>query len=124
MVPILVIAVGGAIGSTLRYLVSSKINQITGINFPYGTLVVNVLGCLLIGFLSAILVERLLVSPVWRAGILIGFLGGFTTFSSFSLDTFKLYEEGAWLAAFMNVSISVILCFFGTMLGMLLGRNL
>lgn len=121
---LLAIALGGALGSVLRYLVSSKINQLIPINFPYGTLVVNVTGCFLIGFLSILLVERLSLSAIWRAGILIGFLGGFTTFSSFSLDTLKLYENGAWLAAGMNVLSTTLLCLLATLLGIFLGRNL
>ncbi len=121
--PLFAVAVGGAIGSMARFLISQKVNQMTGIAFPYGTLIVNVLGCLLIGFLSTVLIERFLVSVVWRAGILIGVLGGFTTFSSFSLDTFKLYEQGSFVAASLNVFLSVILCLSATLLGTYLGRN-
>jgi CrcB protein len=121
---IIAIMCGGAIGSALRFISAQKLQQLLGIRFPYGTLFVNVLGSLLIGFLSALLIERLDLSPVWRAAILIGFLGGFTTFSTFSLDTYSLFEQGDhWIAA-LNIFLSVGLCLIATLSGVLLGRTL
>jgi CrcB protein len=124
MYQLLTIAVGGALGSVLRFVMSQGINQWTGIKFPYGTLCVNVLGCLLIGFLSILFIERLATSPIWRATVLIGFLGGFTTFSSFSLDTFNLFEQGYWTSALLNVVSSLVLCLLATAIGVYIGRNL
>ena len=123
MQTILFIAIGGAIGSILRFLLSQKINQWLGLSFPYGIFTVNVLGCLLIGFLSALLVECLALPPVWRMGILVGLLGGFTTFSSFTLDALSLFERGAVIAAISYVLSSVVFCLLATLFGLFLGRN-
>lgn len=121
---ILAIAVGGGLGSMLRFVGAYRLNQLLGVRFPYGILIINVAGCLLMGFLSVFLLERMALSPVWRAGILIGFIGGLTTFSSFSFDTFNLYEQGDHLVAILNIFASVILCLSATILGVFLGRNL
>lgn len=124
MYQLLAIAAAGALGSVLRFVMSQGINQWTGIKFPLGTLCVNVLGCLLIGFLSMLFIERLATLPIWRAAILIGFLGGFTTFSSFSLDTFNLFEQGYLAGALLNVVSSLVLCLLATVIGVYLGRSL
>lgn len=124
MLQIIGIALGGALGSVLRFYLSRQVNQWTGTNFPYGTLLVNVVGCFLIGVLSVLLVERLTISPQWRAALLIGFLGGFTTFSSFSLDTFTLYEQGNNVAASLNIGLSLVCCLLATFVGTILGRNI
>ena len=84
---ILAIAVGGALGSVLRFLASSWTYQSLGSDFPYGTLLVNVVGSLLMGLLYTLLVERAALDPIWRAGLVVGVLGGFTTFSAFSMET-------------------------------------
>lgn len=121
---ILAIAVGGAIGSICRFITAFKLNQWWGVRFPYGILVVNVIGCLLIGFLGMVLVERIAVSPVVRAGVLIGFLGGFTTFSTFAFDTFNLLEQGNHWVAILNIVASMALCLTATVLGVFLGRSI
>jgi len=121
---IFAIAVGGAIGSVFRFVTAYKINQLLGVRFPYGILLVNVLGCLLIGFLGILLIDRMAISPVWRAGILIGFLGGFTTFSTFAFDTFNLFEQGDHWVAILNILLSMVLCLLATLLGVFIGRSL
>ncbi len=121
---LLAIAICGALGSLLRFVTAEKIYRVLGMNFPYGILLVNVAGCLLVGILSALMIERFVVSAVWRAGILIGFLGGFTTFSSFSIDTFNLMEQGAFVPAVLNIILTVTLCLLATGFGVFLGRNL
>ena len=118
------IAVGGAFGSVLRYGMSTWVYALAGRGFPYGTLAVNVLGCLLMGFLFVLFVDRLTDSVVWRAGLLIGVLGGFTTFSSFSIETFNLIEQGDWFKAMGNVFGSVLLCLTATWWGALIARVL
>ncbi len=124
MQQLLAIAGGGALGASLRYFIAQKVHQWLGVEFPYGILVVNILGCLLMGILAALLIERFDVSPIWRGAILIGFLGGFTTFSSFTIDTFRLYEQGQMLSAGLYVLLSVLLCLTATMFGIVIGRSI
>jgi CrcB protein len=121
---VLAIAVGGAVGSVLRFWMSTWIHSFAGRSFPYGTLTVNVIGCLAMGFLFVIFLDRLSDNAVLRAGVLIGVLGGFTTFSSFSIETFNLIEQGAALKAAVNMIGSLLLCVSATWIGVLLGRQL
>jgi len=121
---VLAIAIGGALGSVMRYWVSTGVYGILGRGFPYGTLVVNVLGCLAMGVLFVLLVERASDNAVLRAGVLIGVLGGFTTFSSFSIETFNLIEQGAVLKAAANMATSLFVCLGATWLGVILARQL
>lgn len=121
---LLAIAAGGAIGSVLRFLMSSGVYAIAGRSFPYGTLAVNVVGSLLMGLLTVVLIERLSLGPEWRAAILIGVLGGFTTFSSFSIETLNLIEAGAHIKAIANVLLSVVVCVGATWVGVVAGRQL
>lgn len=118
------IAVGGAVGSVLRFWLSTWVHSWAPKSFPYGTLVVNVTGCLLMGFLFVLFLERLSDNAVLRAGILIGLLGGYTTFSSFSMETFNLLEQGTYARALMNTAASFVLCLGATWLGVIAGRQL
>lgn len=120
---VLAIAAGGAIGSVLRYWLSALIHSFADRSFPYGTLTVNVLGCLVMGFLFVLFIDRLSDNAVLRAGVLIGVLGGFTTFSSFTIETMNLIEQGAWLRAIVNMTGSLLLCMAATWLGIALGRQ-
>lgn len=120
---VLAIAAGGAVGSLLRFWMSNWVHSFADRSFPYGTLVVNVLGCLLMGFLFVLFIDRLSDNPALRAGILIGILGGFTTFSAFSIETFNLIDQGAWAKAVANMSGSLVLCVGATWIGVLLGRQ-
>ena len=124
MSQVIAIAVGGAFGSVLRYGLSTWVHTLVGRGFPYGTLAVNVLGCLAMGFLFVLLVERMGESALWRAGLLIGVLGGFTTFSTFSIETFNLIEQGAMAKAAGNMAASLVLCLGATWLGVLLARQI
>ncbi|NOX75775.1 MAG: fluoride efflux transporter CrcB [Gammaproteobacteria bacterium] len=119
----LAIATGGAVGALLRFWVSSGIYGLLGRAFPYGTLVVNVLGSLLMGFLFVLLIDKLSLGPQWRAALLIGLLGAFTTFSTFSIETLNLIEEGEAMKALLNVVLSVVLCLGAAWLGVLAGRT-
>ena len=120
---VLAIAAGGAVGSVLRFWMSTWVHSFAGRSFPYGTLTVNVLGCLAMGFLFVLFIDRLSDNNVLRAGILIGVLGGFTTFSSFSIETFNLIEQGAWVKAAANMTGSLLLCVGATWVGVILGRQ-
>ena len=116
------VAIGGAVGSVLRYIIQTQSIQWFGSSFPYGTLLVNVVGSLLIGFLSFTLLERVSVSEEVRFAILVGVLGGFTTFSTFSLETLNLIQQGNFINAAGNVFLSVGLCLLACFLGLSLAR--
>ncbi len=122
---ILWVGLGSALGGIFRYFVSMLTYQLWGRAFPYGTLVVNVLGCFFMGVLFVMLLSRFHNHAEYlRAALLIGLLGGFTTFSSFSLDTINLIENGELALAFLNIGISITLCLGATWIGMLWGRQL
>lgn len=121
---LLAIAVGGALGAVMRYLASTSVYRMLGTDFPYGTLTVNVVGSLLMGFISILLLERLMLAEYWRAIIIIGFLGAFTTFSTFSMETFNLIQSGDMTKAFINIFFSVLLCLGATWLGVIAGRQI
>lgn len=121
---VIAVAVGGALGSVLRFGVSGWVHGLFGRDFPYGTLVVNVVGCLAMGFLFVLFLERVTDAAVWRAGVLIGLLGGFTTFSAFSMETLTLFEDGFYVRAIANVAANVVLCLIAVWIGVWSGRSL
>lgn len=125
MLQIILVAFGGAVGSVLRYLTSTATYTLLGRNLPYGTLVVNCIGSLLMGFLTIILLERFgNLAAELRSLLLIGFLGGYTTFSSFSIETFNLLENGEPIRAILNVGLSLGLCLMMTWIGVIFARQL
>lgn len=117
------IAIGGALGAVLRYGASVSVYALLGRGFPYGTLFVNVSGSLLMGLLSVLMLERFNIGPEWRAAVLVGVLGSFTTFSTFSIETLNLLEQGDWLRAMSNIVLSVLVCLAAVWLGVLIGRQ-
>jgi len=121
---VLAIAGGGAVGAVLRYWVSSGVYTLAGRGFPYGTLVVNVLGSLVMGFLYIWLLERMPAGVAMRAFLLIGLLGAFTTFSTFSVETLNLMEAGQIARAVLNTLLSVVLCIAAAALGVMLARQI
>lgn len=122
---IIAVALGGSFGAVVRFLVSSGIYQWLGRGFPYGTLVVNVLGSFMLGLLTeSLMQQRITITFEYRAAILVGFIGAFTTFSTFSLETFYLLEQGNLTKAALNIFTSVATCVFAIWIGLLCARCL
>ncbi|MDF2572323.1 MAG: CrcB-like protein [Sporomusa sp.] len=122
LINILIVALGGGIGASSRYLVSSWAAERFGPNFPYGTLIVNVAGCFIIGLFMALVTDKLVVKPEWRLFVTTGFLGGLTTFSSFSYETMKLLQEADISLALYNVLANCMIGFLATWMGINLAR--
>jgi fluoride exporter len=121
----LCVGLGGAIGSITRFWLDNVISNRFGRTFPLGILTINVTGCFIIGLLFALIGPegRRLVSPPVRTFFMVGICGGYTTFSSFSLDTLRLAREGQWLYAGAYVVLSVVLCLLAVWLGYLLAAG-
>lgn len=115
----LFVAIGGALGSTLRYWLSSLIASAVGQTFPWGTLVINITGSFAIGLFGTLTAPdgRVFVPGEWRQFFIVGVCGGYTTFSSFSLQTLTLAQDGEFLWAGLNIGLSVALCLLGVWLG-------
>jgi len=120
---VIAIAGGGALGALLRFWLSSGVYQWLGRGFPWGTLAVNVIGSFLMGLLFVLLLERSLLAAEWRAAVLVGLLGAFTTFSTFSIETLALIEQADYLKAMANMLLSVALCVLACWVGLVLGRQ-
>ncbi len=120
----LLVFVGGGLGAAARYWLSGMVYTRLGNAFPFGTLVVNIVGCFMIGLLMSLLEDRFLVYPSIRIFLTIGILGGFTTFSSFSFETITLLQDGQILYGTTNILISIITCVGGTWIGFSLGKLL
>ncbi len=124
MYQVIAIAGGGAIGALLRFWVSTGVYQLLGRGFPWGTLAVNVLGSFLMGLLFVLFLERGIVSGEVRAAVLVGLLGSFTTFSTFSIETLALIEQADYLKALLNAMSSPRGCTLACWAGLLRGRPL
>jgi len=123
MIHLLSIAAGGAVGALLRFWFSSGAHYLLGKGFPYGTLLVNVLGSFIVGTVYVFMVERGELSEDWHSFLVIGLLSAFTTFSTFSFETINLIETGEMLKAGLNVLFSVSLCLAACWIAMLLARQ-
>ena len=122
MVKYLMIAIGGALGSMLRFWVGGIVSGKMGTLFPYGTFVINCTASFLIGFIITLLAEKTHWSPNLRFLIPIGFIGGYSTFSTFEYETFRVVQEGEFLIAFLNVILSIVVGFAAVWLGAIVGR--
>lgn len=122
MLGVFLVAIGGAIGAVSRYVASNWMSTRFGADFPLGTLLVNIIGCFIIGLFMAMTAERLSVSPYWRLLIAVGFLGGLTTFSSFSYETLRLLQDADIMRAFYNVGFNLLGGFLATWFGIIVSR--
>ena len=124
MIKYWMVGIGGFIGAIARFALGSYIGNRMGSRFPYGTFVINISGSFLIGLILTMLAQRFDLSPNWRYLIPIGFIGAYTTFSTFEYETLRTVQDGQILMAFANVSLSVIVGFAAVWLGVVAGRVL
>jgi fluoride exporter len=124
MTKYLMVAMGGALGSVLRFWVGSYISNRFPSRFPTGTFVINCTASFLIGLIITVLSEKTGWSPNWRYLIPIGFIGGYSTFSTFEYETFRVFQEGEFLISGLNVALSVVVGFFSVWLGVITGRTI
>lgn len=108
----------------MRFWVSGAVYALLGRGFPYGTLAVNILGSLVMGFLYIVMIERTALGAEWRGFALVGFLGAFTTFSTFSIETLNLLEQADYVKAVINMLISVVACVGAAFIGVIVARQL
>ncbi len=119
---VVLVLVGGALGALARYEMGGFIGTRWNHGFPLGTFVINVTGSFLLGMINVFVVERTVLSPAWRIGLGVGFMGAFTTFSTFSYETVGLLEEGSYILALGYASLSVLVGLFAAFLGMFIAR--
>lgn len=121
---LLSIAAGGALGAVSRFCLGNLISRIIGSALPYGTFVINIVGCFFMGLIMTMIIERGMLSASWRLLLCVGFLGGFTTFSSFGYETLMLLQEEKIVAALAYVGGSIILGLMSAALGVAVGKLL
>ena len=121
---IIYLGIFGGMGCVARYMVSGWVYSLAGRTLPYGTLAVNVIGSLLLGLIMEGSLRSTLLSPELRFGITVGFMGGFTTFSTFSYETVRLLEEGSMVAAGANILLNVTVCVVAALVGIYLARQM
>ena len=119
---IIAVAVGGSMGAVSRYLVSQFMAAKFGADLPYGTFIVNVVGCFIIGAFMTLITEKFAISSYWRLIVVVGFVGGLTTFSSLGYETFKLLENGSLSYALSNIALNLLFGFSAIWIGVVLAR--
>ena len=124
MTRILLIGFAGALGTLTRYFVGVGAGRLLGTAFPYGTLIVNVLGCFLIAAIAHVATSTTLISPTLRLTLTTGFMGGLTTYSSFNLETTGFFRDRDWSTGFLNLGVTLVLCFSSGLLGLVVARRL
>jgi len=122
MIKFLNLIIGGAVGTIARYFLAGTVYRFMGTSFPYGTLIVNVSGCFILGFLASLADKRFILNPDVRILLMIGFCGAFTTFSTLIFETDNLVRNGQAIRAFSNIFVSVILGFILFRVGSFLGE--
>jgi len=124
MLDVLVISLGAIVGANARYFISRYAARMLGPVFPYGTLFINIIGSLIVGFFVVWTSERVLADPRWRLLVVVGFCGSLTTFSSYAYETMAYFEQGQWGPMLTNVFSNNLLCLGGALAGMALARVL
>jgi CrcB protein len=124
MVRILLIGLAGALGTLTRYGVGVFAGRTLGVGFPFGTLIVNLVGCFLIAAITQVALTTDLISPTLRLTLTTGFMGGLTTYSSFNLETTQLLRDRAWYAGALNLTATVLGCFVAGLLGLAVARRI
>jgi fluoride exporter len=122
IVNFIVVSAGAIVGANLRYILSRYTAKVLGPVFPYGTLIINILGSFIVGWFMIWTTERVLVDPRWRLLIVVGFCGGFTTFSSYAFETMAYFEQGQWVLMATNFLTNNLLCLAAALAGMALAR--
>jgi CrcB protein len=118
------VCLAGAIGTGLRYGIGLWAGRLLGTSFPYGTLIVNVVGCFVIAAIAQVALSTTLVSDTVRVSLMTGFVGGLTTYSAFNLDTTRLLQEKAWALGVLNIALTLFVCFGAGLLGFVVARKL
>ena len=118
----IVVSLGAIVGANLRYILSRYAAKVLGPVFPYGTLIINVTGSFIVGWFMIWTTERVLVDPRWRLLVVVGFCGGFTTFSSYAFESMAYLEQGQWLLMTTNILANNLLCMAAAIAGMALAR--
>lgn len=116
------LAIAGAAGTLARYALGGVVQRLCGMSFPWGTLTINVIGCLLFGFVWSLADDRMLISPQARIVLLTGFMGAFTTFSTFAFETAQMLTDAEWFRAFGNVALENVVGILAVFLGFAIGR--
>ena len=119
---VILVGVGGFIGANVRYWLGAWIDQNFGLRFPLGTFIINLSGSLILGFVATLALERALIDPRWRLAIAVGFVGAYTTFSTFTYESIKLIESGSYGLAALNVFASTLLGLIGAAIGIAIAR--
>jgi len=120
----ILVSLGAIAGANLRYILSRYAAKVLGPVFPYGTLMINILGSFIVGWFMIWTTERVLVDPRWRLLIVVGFCGGFTTFSSYAFESMAYFEQGQWGLMAANILANNLLCLLAAVAGMALARVL
>ena len=121
---LLIISLGAIVGANARYLISRYAAKLLGPVFPYGTLLINISGSLIVGFFVIWTTERVFIDPRWRLLVVVGFCGSFTTFSSYAYESMAYFEQGQWLLMWTNILTNNLLCLLAVLAGMALARLL
>ncbi len=119
-----IVSIGAIVGANARWVISRYAARLLGPVFPYGTLIINIAGSLIVGFFIIWTTERVLVDPRWRLLIVVGFCGAFSTFSSYAFETMAYFEQGQWALMVANVLSNNLLCLGAVLVGMALARVL